>query len=250
MKKMIVVLACVLLYGSSSLGAEMVVGILIPHQQGSGIYIESQPVTQPTPVTRDVFIRLGSNSTAELAMNNGDRFILVSDTMIRVRDYYDEEGTAEKSSLFEMIRGKVEALIEGRDKEKLLIQTGNAIIGVKGTEFIIETPSSQLTQVTTLSGTVSLQRMDQQQFSKEIFLEAGFRSLIVKKSSPTPPFFISTGDRLEINRLFQRWVRLPGALERLSSDTVVDNAFNQEIKRRVVQQALRNQAALVVDIVF
>ncbi|MBF0279554.1 MAG: FecR domain-containing protein [SAR324 cluster bacterium] len=251
MKTVLICFLSFIFYTITAWGAPPSIGILTPLGESYEIFLDGKKISGSTPVAKENLIRLGKNSVAELKMENGDRFVLASEAEFHVKEYFDGEGnSSEHPSLFELIRGKLEALIDRRDREKILIKTGNAVIGVKGTNFIVEVPSFSLTQVTTLSGIVSFQRIDQETNAHEISLRPGFRSLIVKASSPTPPLSISSGDRTEINRIFQRLKRPLFQQIQPSSESIVDNTLNQEIKNRVIQQALHNQAALIVDVVF
>ncbi|MGK5094249.1 FecR family protein [Deltaproteobacteria bacterium TL4] len=225
------------------------VGMLTPLGESGEVFIGNQVIATAMPVRKTDVIRTGAGSFAKLVMKNGDRFNLGSNTVISVEDYSESDQNQESKSVFQVIIGKLRALVEREDMEKLLIKTGNAMVGVKGTDFIVEVPSREVTQVTTLTGIVSLRRMDAPSVTDGILINAGFRSILFQKHLPFTPIAISRKDHQQIRQTFQ--LRKEKALPAKPFEIdVLDDVLMREIQRRMIQEELHKQAILGLDLHF
>lgn len=229
------------------------VAVVVPLE--GNIYIGNQKIDQSTLVTKNDIIRTDKDSFAELKMNNGDIFKISHNTVISVEEYYDpdddyqENSEKSKPSVFQILTGKIRALIESEDKEKVMVKTGNAMVGVKGTDFIVEVPSHKVTQVTTISGIVSLRRIRARDTSEEVLLKAGFRSILLYSQRPTNPIAISRRDHNQITRTFK--IEDEKAIKAITTEEdAVDSFLMREIERRMVQKVLHKQAIITVDVNF
>ncbi|MBF0239191.1 MAG: FecR domain-containing protein [SAR324 cluster bacterium] len=219
------------------------VGTLTPLGHSAEVYLGNQKISVATAVTKEDIIRTGGG-TAELVMNNGDRFNLSSNTIISVETYVDDK-SQDEPSFIKLFIGKVQAMVEREDKESVRIKTENAMVGVKGTEFIVEVPSAEVTQVTTITGIVSLRKLDAA--DNELLITAGFRSILLHNLQPFAPIAISKKDRMQMNQIFPS--KKAPALKPVESKPL-DDVLIREVERHIVQEALREQALLGVDLNF
>ena len=238
-----------LILSSGVLFAAQSIGSLMPLQKNAQVYADEQMISAKTPIMKNTVIRI-EKGTAELVMTNGDRFTLASGTVMTASEYLDGSSEEKKPSIFQLIRGKVSALIvrEEQENEKVIIKTGNAIVGVKGTEFIVEAPTPSVTQLTTISGKVNFRRVQGDEVGDSSIIGTGLRSLIVQEQTPSAPISVSQGDWKQMQQTFTE----SSAKTQIQSQPVdvVQSTLSQEVERRMVQQALRNQARIMVDITF
>lgn len=114
-----------------------------------------------------------------------DHFVLKEKTTFIIEEFLPEK------SLYRILSGKVRSLINVFDKEKKVrLETSVAIIAVKGTDFLVEVPNSEVTQITTFEGTVAFSNRwgDIQEI---IDIAAGFRSIIISENIPYTPLALS-----------------------------------------------------------
>ena len=242
-------LIIMMIYAGFAWGTSETVGTLTPFGKSGEVFIGNQVVETSMPIKKTDVIRTGADSFAKIVMNNGDRFNLGRKTIISVEEYVDADQNNDSKSIFQVIIGKLRALIEREDKEKLLIKTGNAMVGVKGTDFIVEVPSREVTQVTTLTGIVSFRRMDVPSVTDEILVNAGFRSILFQKQPPYTPIAISRKDRQQIRQTFQLKKESVLPPKHFEKDAL-DDVLMREIQRRMVQEELHKQAILGLDVRF
>lgn len=184
--------------------------------------------------------------------DDGDLFTLGEDTTFVVEEYVVENEKPTRG-FFSLLGGKVRSLIGSLKGQKdIKIQTSTATIGVKGTDFLTEVPTSELTQVTTFEGVVTLEnRLGD--VLKEVSLSQGFSSLVVADATPSSPFAMSRESLLEASRSISRSVPVQ-TVENNISQIIRDNSlssFQKEQFDNLVENAARTQGGLVrVTITF
>lgn len=92
------------------------------------------------------------NGKALITLNNGDTILVARHSKLRV------EAGREKSGVLQWIKlitGKIRSQIHKKRHQNIRIATSNALIGVKGTDFVVRYQDG-MTQVATVEGLVQL----------------------------------------------------------------------------------------------
>ena len=100
-------------------------------------------------------IKTEAGGQAQVALNNGNNLYVASGTEIQLTE--EVVGKKEKgfTQIIKLFYGKIRAKIQKTRKQRFVVKTTTATIGVKGTDFITEFADEQ-TRVGTLEGLVNL----------------------------------------------------------------------------------------------
>jgi len=122
------------------------------------VYIEHDGKTAKVSSFGGVFyegdiVKTGPEGKAELTLQNGDVIVMAPDTRMDVDSDEKLPPEIESSS---RVDGKIRAQIRKTDGRKIRFKTANALVGVKGTDFVIEF-KNKATTVATVKGLVNMQ---------------------------------------------------------------------------------------------
>ena len=100
----------------------------------------------------------GHDVTVTMALRDGSQIVLAGDSEISVSEVADK--TARGGSKLSLISGMLHALVKkiySKD-EPFMVEAGNCVMGVRGTEFVVERESSGRATLHTLEGAVAIAR--------------------------------------------------------------------------------------------
>ncbi len=105
-------------------------------------------------------LETGDNSRMQLMMVDDNVLHLNSNTKITLKEYEFDEGENKKWSLFDLIYGSIRSLVnqkyKNEDNQGYQISTPAGVIGVRGTDFLVEhLEKEQRTEVTSFAGEVT-----------------------------------------------------------------------------------------------
>ncbi|MGK0288848.1 MAG: hypothetical protein ACI86H_000269 [bacterium] len=113
------------------------------------------------PVYSNILVKTGDtiktnySGKAQLNFNNGDKVFLASNTKILVDDLRVKEPNRGVRGFFLSVWGKIRAKVVKSSGKEFKVKTKTAVIGVKGTDFVVST-IGQKTTVGTLKGLVGV----------------------------------------------------------------------------------------------
>ncbi|MCX6354874.1 MAG: FecR family protein [Candidatus Aureabacteria bacterium] len=105
-------------------------------------------------------IQTGVGGQAKVLFNDNNILVITEDTTIEITKHLADTEKKWRDTLFNLKKGFIRSMLQEYSQDSLsVIQSGNAIAGVRGTDFLVRyTPASELTQVYVLDGTVEVQQ--------------------------------------------------------------------------------------------
>ena len=100
----------------------------------------------------------GHDVTVTMALRDGSQIVLAADSEISVSEIADK--TAKGGSRLNLISGMLHALVNkiySKD-QPFVVEAGNCVMGVRGTEFLVERESTGRATLHTLEGAVAIAR--------------------------------------------------------------------------------------------
>lgn len=142
----------------------------LPHARFEGLYYLYREARVGDRVENGTFVRVRVGSKAQLVFDNGDQISLGSGTLFRPKWSQDSTDANRAVPQIDLPYGKVHALIsKGGPRGRLKLRTSSMVLGVRGTEFSVESggsnnaatsnrqSDSQSDRLTVLRGEVQLQ---------------------------------------------------------------------------------------------
>ena len=86
-------------------------------------------------------VHAGKDAGASLTLSDGTELVLGARSSVVVREYAFNSTTQEGNILLEFLGGQlrlITGLISKKDPESLKVQAPSAVIGVRGTDFVLE----------------------------------------------------------------------------------------------------------------
>ncbi len=146
----------------------------------------------------------GSNSVAKILFADGSNFVVLQEGSVEVEAYWTEaHGTKTTiNSMFNIVRGKARFFFKPREGgHEGYVKTANAIMGVRGTTFYVDTgssntsaaPEKRKTELIVLTGVVSVQNPKKPE--AEVFVKANETTVVAGETTqPTPPAPVKEAD--------------------------------------------------------
>lgn len=103
-------------------------------------------------------VNTGPKGKAQIVMSTGDRIYVGPNATLDISEKTQKRGLARIKSVSLSILGKILAKVRRKPGKEMKIRTTTAIIGVKGTDFIVEHVNNKTT-VGTINGLVSMTSM-------------------------------------------------------------------------------------------
>jgi len=150
--------------------AQLVEGRAIIVRQGKELEIDPYPMD----FKDQDLIQTFDKGKVHLTLMGGDAIFLAPKTEILFEEKLEIKGSKRILNRTLKLNGRLLAIIQRSDETPIQIRTPNAIVGVKGTEFVVEF-LSKATNVGTLKGTVNLSSLIT---GDSIDLEAGTMSSV------------------------------------------------------------------------
>ncbi|MDM8538525.1 FecR family protein, partial [Desulfobacterales bacterium HSG17] len=180
---------------------------------GFDIYEKDTIISQPDGRIR---IELKDGSTVNIASATK---LIFSESI-----YRPEEKV--RSSFLNLLIGKAHFLVKklsGYNKSKFEVRTKTAVVGVRGTEFIVE--SALMTKVITLEADLWVENL----LGQGIKLDSYMKTIITKGASPTIPESVLP-DEIEL-MLEESFLTMPKLHEALSTPSKEEKNESEKIKK-------------------
>jgi hypothetical protein len=147
------------------------------------------PAKRGAPVAAGSVIRTGANGYVTVQLADGSILKIQADTEARLDQSQQFESAGFFSSMWSVMQGRVEALVTHLTggEPRFRIKTPQAVLGVRGTEFRVDTDVARAqTRGETLTGAVGVRGKD------EALVKAGYGTLVdtthqVAAPRPLPP---------------------------------------------------------------
>lgn len=162
------------------------------------------------PLFQGDIIVTGKDGRAKLALNDGSILSLASETRVVINQSVYHKKKKRRFSFFKLVgktRFWVKKLVDLKQSD-VKIKTETAVVGVRGSDFIIEgTLATTIVTALELGGSqleiVSLAKPD----AKPTILNSNQRSEVKKGELPTIPVFVSSAER---ERMKMDFIPIPG----------------------------------------
>ena len=163
--------------------AQLVEGRSFIVRQGEEMEINSYPMD----FKDQDLIQTFDKGKVHLTLKGGDEIFLAPKTKILFEEKLEIKGSKRILNRTLKLNGRLLAIIQRSDETPIQIRTSNAIVGVKGTEFVVEF-LSKATNVGTLKGTVNLSSLTT---GDSIDLKAGTMSSVSASGEVLTPMEFS-----------------------------------------------------------
>ena len=104
-------------------------------------------------------IETGDKGKVELRLSDGSTIVIGANSRVVIKELNTLEVTKVSTNTFELLKGKIRAIVVpfvSKDS-RFTIETGNATVGVRGTDFgVTRDPDADTTHLLTLDGAVNL----------------------------------------------------------------------------------------------
>jgi hypothetical protein len=145
----------------------------------------------------------GANSVAKILFADGSNFVVLQEGSVEVEAYWTEaHGTKTAiNSMFNLVRGKARFFFKPREGgHEGYVKTANAVMGVRGTSFFVNSGSSaatkdgvkEKTELIVLSGVVAVH--NPQKPEAEVMVKANETTVVSEATPPAPPAPAKTAD--------------------------------------------------------
>ena len=185
MKHLLIILSILLL--SSPLQAQFQTSGVVKLVEGYGIIIrngsEIKIQKKETIIKNGDFIRTNLSGKIILTLLGGDDVFIAPDTEIKFKENKSKKGLSNVINRNLTLKGRLLAKIRKNLARPIQIRTPNAIVAVKGTEFVTEFIQG-ITNVGTIKGLVSMTSIVN---NKSIELKEGTMSSVNVEGTVMPP---------------------------------------------------------------
>lgn len=160
-------------------------GDVLIYAQGSS---KGRIVMTMEPVFKGDTVVTAKRSKAKLLMKDDSIISLAPLTRLVVKSYEFSEKKRKRVSYLKILSGTARGVINrffSRKNSIFQIETPTAVVGVKGTDFIIKSTRG-VTEVITITGSVTAASLDPS-IGGEVLVKAGQISTVKKGEAPTTP---------------------------------------------------------------
>ena len=178
----------------------------------------------------------GSNSMVRLVFADGSSVMASQNSSFEIEEYQTRAAGRKVGldSVLGVVRGKIRVLIKPRDGgHNAVVRTKNAVMGVRGTEFVVTLEEGALgqgakTHLVVLQGAVALAPRDEEGQARttssgqgsEVLVRSGEQSSVVAMDQPLPPRAADAAVLADVQRESE-------ALK--SSEALVDDALTKSM---------------------
>lgn len=141
-------------------------------------------------ITPGEIIRTGKDGYIELIFNDGSTINLDANTSL-VLDSVDAE-----TSNYRLLLGRIKANIKRLNRRRYRIRTPTAVLGVRGTEFIVESDGAGASAVVVLEGEISFAAIDSEEST---VIRAGEFSAVRADGT------LTAATKIDVSRLQNWW---------------------------------------------
>lgn len=145
-------------------------------------------------IRRGDILRTGHASIVRVVFENGDQF-----TVGPGSEYTLEiQAEGQSSSLINMARGRLRGVVSSDGpRNNMEVKTRSASLGIRGTDFFVESPRFSQTEVTVIRGEVEIAAIDEKSSrpSEVIAVRSGQSGEIKSTDSFQPPLIVPTSQR-------------------------------------------------------
>ena len=115
--------------------------VIRPVHAGASAKAATRPVASGDALAVGERVHAGKDAGASLTLSDGTELVLGARSSVVVREYAFNSTTQEGNILLEFLGGQlrlITGLISKKDPESLKVQAPSAVIGVRGTDFVLE----------------------------------------------------------------------------------------------------------------
>ena len=131
---------------------------------------------------KDDVIRTSDNGKIEIILFGGDKIYITQNSKIRYSEIVEAKGLAKILNRSIQLKGRLLSKVQKNPTRKFTVRTVNAIIAVKGTEYIVEY-LKETTRVGTIKGVVSMSSI---QNKESIDIDSGNMSSVDSDGTVLP----------------------------------------------------------------
>ena len=136
-------------------------------------------------------ITTSDNSKIEIILFGGDKIYITQNSEIKYSEIVEPKGLAKILNRSIQLKGRLLSKVQKNPTRKFTVRTVNAIIAVKGTEYVVEY-LKETTRVGTINGVVSMSSI---QNKKSIDVSSGKMSSVTSDGTVLPiTTFSASGD--------------------------------------------------------
>jgi hypothetical protein len=151
------------------------------------------PVEANMPLESGDRIRTGFNSSAEILIDDGSILKLEDNAKMELTGLYVDSATKKvKTRLYLAIGRLFSNIAQMMNRESRFdVQTPTAIVGIRGTEFVVELADAEETDVGVFEGSVFVNSVDDQGSiikEDEVLVTDGNQTTVQRRKKPLPPF--------------------------------------------------------------
>lgn len=195
-------------------------------------------------VQEGVLIKTDAKSFVQLIFIDKSRMNIGPSSVMRIEQY-----SGKKAGIVDLVKGKVRSKvtkdyleISNQDESKLFIKTKNAVMGVRGTDFLITT-NGEKTATVLFEGEIVFNKLDGEKnfdhknlediVDRGVRIKPGEFSVVEKELSfPTVPAVINVEQRakLEKNETFKKSPdRAPSSTPSTKNKVIIPDGLNNEV---------------------
>lgn len=115
--------------------------VIRPVNTGASAKAATRPVTSGDALNTGERVHAGKDAGASFTLSDGTELMLGARSSALVREYAFNSTTQEGNILIEFLGGQlrvISGLISKKNPESLKVQTPSAVVGVRGTDFVLE----------------------------------------------------------------------------------------------------------------
>lgn len=226
-----------LIFSKNSFSNEVIGKVLKIKGEASALFIgerEAQKVTQSMFIKKDTSILTHDKSIVFILLNDNSKVTIGSNSKMTINLMDDS-----KVSVLNLQKGNVrtEVVKESNQRNKLILKTRTASLGVRGTDFqTTYNPQNNITNLLTFKGVVAIVKNDQKAKSNEdvvnelkneknvkLIEEARFTTVTENNQLPTEPVKISA----------EQYTKLKISKEVEVSENEIKKEYDQELIKTV-----------------
>lgn len=186
---------------SSALGKAYILrsGDKLAVQRGMEVFGSDQLVTLP-------------RAAVKLTFADGSSIVAVEPGSIEIEEYSTRAAGSKVTlkSVLNLVSGKVRVFVKPRPGgHEATVKTGNAVMGVRGTTFIVGADGKDKTSLVVLEGKVALSSAREPEQS--VVVQENQYSVVAAAAKPVPPATVPEAVRAEIREVAQTMAQLPDA---------------------------------------
>lgn len=175
------------------------------------------PVEKDIPLEQNDKIKTGSHAYVEILIDDGSLLKLEENAEMTLSELSADSETKRIESTLSLWIGRLLSNIVKftHARSRFAVRTPTAVMGVRGTEFVVETKDSEQTDVGVFEGAVAVGGLDKEGAllkESEVLISKGKQTSVHRHKRPLPPFAMKRQMLLHKKRLLKDAVTYPSSL--------------------------------------